>query len=68
MWDGYPTTPAQMGPMARTVTDLARLLDAMVGYDPEDPLTALGVNVKHLPYAQYLKRDAPQGCAHRRAS
>jgi amidase len=61
MWDGYPTTPAQMGPMARTVTDLARLLDAMVGYDPEDPLTALGVNVKHLPYAQYLKRDGLKG-------
>ncbi len=61
MWDGYPTTPAQMGPMARTVTDLATLLDVMVGYDPEDPLTALGVNVKHLPYAQYLKRDGLKG-------
>ena len=43
MWDGYPTQHAQMGPMARTVRDLAKLLDGMVGYDPEDPLTALGV-------------------------
>ena len=43
MWDGYPTEAAQMSPIARTVTDLARLLDVMVGYDPEDPLTALGV-------------------------
>jgi len=25
MWDGYPTLAAQMGPMARSVTDLARL-------------------------------------------
>jgi Asp-tRNA(Asn)/Glu-tRNA(Gln) amidotransferase A subunit family amidase len=29
--------------MARTVRDLAKLLDGMVGYDPEDPVTALGV-------------------------
>jgi Asp-tRNA(Asn)/Glu-tRNA(Gln) amidotransferase A subunit family amidase len=43
MWDGYPTVHAQMGPMARTVRDLAKLLDGMVGYDPEDPVTALGV-------------------------
>ena len=42
MWDGYPTMHAQMGPMARTVGDLAKLLDSMVGYDPEDPVTALG--------------------------
>jgi amidase len=41
MWDGYPSSTAQMGPMARTVRDLAQLLDAMVGYDPEDPVTAL---------------------------
>ena len=61
MWDGYPTTAAQMGPMARTVTDLAKLLDVMVGYDPEDPLTALGVNVKHLPYTNYLKRNGLKG-------
>jgi len=27
--------------LARTVTDLARLLEVMVGYDPEDPLTAV---------------------------
>jgi Asp-tRNA(Asn)/Glu-tRNA(Gln) amidotransferase A subunit family amidase len=61
MWDGYPTTPAQVGPMARTVTDLARLLDVMVGYDPEDPLTALGVNVKHVPYSKYLDRNGLKG-------
>ena len=43
MWDGYPSPTAQMGPMARSVRDLAQLLDAMVGYDPEDPVTALGI-------------------------
>src|ERR1700726_4737783 len=38
MYDGYPSEAASMGPMARTVRDLAELLDVMVGYDPEDPL------------------------------
>jgi amidase len=61
MWDGYPTTPAQIGPMARTVADLATLLDVMVAYDPEDPLTALGVNVRHVPYARYLDRNGLKG-------
>jgi len=31
------------GPVARTVADAARLLDAMAGYDPADPVTARGV-------------------------
>src|SRR5215831_4411985 len=30
MYDGYPSEPATMGPMARTVRDLAELLDAMI--------------------------------------
>ncbi|MEU7769364.1 amidase [Nocardia sp. NPDC049190] len=29
------------GPMGRTVADLARVLDAIVGYDPADPFTAV---------------------------
>ena len=61
MWDGYPTTASQVGPMARTVTDLAKLLDVMVAYDPEDPLTALGVNVKQAPYTRYLDANALRG-------
>jgi Asp-tRNA(Asn)/Glu-tRNA(Gln) amidotransferase A subunit family amidase len=31
------------GPVARTVADAARLLEAMAGYDPADPVTARGV-------------------------
>jgi Asp-tRNA(Asn)/Glu-tRNA(Gln) amidotransferase A subunit family amidase len=31
------------GPITRTVADAARLLDAMAGYDPADPVTARGV-------------------------
>ena len=54
MWDGYPSPTAQMGPMARTVKDLVLLLDSMVGYDPEDPVTALGVGMVEGSYTKYL--------------
>ncbi len=61
MWDGYPTAAAQMGPMARTVRDLAELLDVMVGYDPEDPLTALGIGKADGSYTRFLDKDALKG-------
>jgi len=61
MWDGYPSATAQMGPMARTVKDLATLLDAMVGYDPEDPVTALGIGQAPASYARLLDRNALKG-------
>jgi Asp-tRNA(Asn)/Glu-tRNA(Gln) amidotransferase A subunit family amidase len=61
MWDGYPTLHAQMGPMARSVRDLAKLLDGMVGYDPEDPLTALGVGKVNGNYTRYLDQDGLNG-------
>ena len=61
MYDGYPSEAASMGPMARTVRDLAVLLDVMVGYDPEDPQTALGVG--HIPrsYTSSLDKSSLQG-------
>lgn len=61
MYDGYPSEPATMGPMARNVRDLAELLDAMVGYDPEDPQTALGVG--HVPesYTKSLDKNSLKG-------
>jgi amidase len=61
MWDGYPSPTAQMGPMARTVKDLAQLLDGMVGYDPEDPVTALGVGIVEGSYTKYLDRNGLAG-------
>jgi amidase len=57
MWDGYPSPTAQMGPMARSVRDLAQLLDAMVGYDPEDPVTALGVGQASGSYTKSLDKN-----------
>jgi Asp-tRNA(Asn)/Glu-tRNA(Gln) amidotransferase A subunit family amidase len=54
-------TQDEIGPIARTVTDAALLLDVMAGYDPSDPITAFGVG--HIPqsYAQRLSRDALKG-------
>ncbi len=42
VFGGWPTMNGSVGPMARTVGDLARLLDCMVGYDSDDPATAHG--------------------------
>jgi len=58
---GWPEVTGHLGPMARTVTDLAILLDTMVGYDPEDPLTAHSVG--HIPesFTSFLDRDGLQG-------
>jgi Asp-tRNA(Asn)/Glu-tRNA(Gln) amidotransferase A subunit family amidase len=61
MWDGYPSPTAQMGPMARTVKDLASLLDGMVGYDPEDSVTALGIGMLDGSYTRFLDRDGLKG-------
>jgi Asp-tRNA(Asn)/Glu-tRNA(Gln) amidotransferase A subunit family amidase len=47
--------------MARTVADLAKLLDVMVGYDPEDPLTALGVGENPRTYTASLDRNGLKG-------
>src|SRR5215469_10187698 len=61
MYDGYPSEPASMGPMARTVRDVAELLDVMVGYDPQDPLTALGVGHAPPSYTRLLDRNGLRG-------
>jgi Asp-tRNA(Asn)/Glu-tRNA(Gln) amidotransferase A subunit family amidase len=57
----WPEIFGSLGPMARTVTDLAKLLDAMVGYDPEDPITARGVG--HIPesFTKFLHKDGLKG-------
>ena len=57
----WPEVFGSLGPMARTVKDLARLLDVMVGYDPEDPITARGVG--HIPdtFTKFLNKDGLKG-------
>jgi Asp-tRNA(Asn)/Glu-tRNA(Gln) amidotransferase A subunit family amidase len=47
--------------MARTVADLAKLLDVMVGYDPEDPITARGVGHAPESFTKFLNKDGLRG-------
>lgn len=54
-------TQDEVGPITRTVTDAALLLDVMAGYDPNDPITAFGVSHSPTSYAQLLNRDALKG-------
>ncbi len=52
------TTQDEVGPITRTVEDAARMLDAMAGYDPADPITAFGV--RHIP-GSYTETLDPNG-------
>jgi len=57
----WPEIFGSLGPMARSVKDLSTLLDVMVGYDPEDPITARGVG--HVPdtFTKFLNKDGLKG-------
>src|SRR5437773_4345031 len=61
VYSGWPERAGSLGPMARTVRDLAILLDVMVGYDSEDPLTATGVG--HIPdsFTGFLDKNGLKG-------
>jgi amidase len=58
-----PATPSQdtLGPMARTVRDAALLLDAIAGYDPNDPVTAYAVGQIPPTYTAFLNKDGLKG-------
>src|SRR6056297_4300858 len=49
------------GPLARSVADLALLLDVTVGYDPEDPQTAAGFGHFEGSFLDALDREALRG-------
>lgn len=61
VYAGWPSVNGSLGPMARSVTDLAKLLDVMAGYDPDDPVTARGVN--HIPdsFTKFLDKSGLKG-------
>ncbi len=61
VYDGWPGVAGSLGPMARTVRDLATLLDVMVGYDPEDPITVLGIGKVPATYTASLEPRGLQG-------
>ena len=60
-YSGWPQRAGTLGPMARTVKDLTILLDAIAGYDSEDPLTARGFG--HIPesFTAFLDKDGLRG-------
>jgi Asp-tRNA(Asn)/Glu-tRNA(Gln) amidotransferase A subunit family amidase len=55
------TTQDEAGPITRTVEDAARMLDVMAGYDPDDPITAFGVNRIPPTYTAFLNRESLKG-------
>ena len=61
VYAGWPSINGSLGPMARTVTDLAKLLDVMVGYDPEDPVTARGVGHAPESFTRFLDKNGLKG-------
>jgi amidase len=49
------------GPLGRTVTDVATILDVLVGYDPADPQTARSVGNTPATYTASLQAGALRG-------
>ena len=49
------------GPLARTLMDAAKMLNVLVGYDPNDPATAGGVGNAEADYTKCLKMDGVKG-------
>lgn len=57
----YSFTQDAAGPMARTVTDAAKMLNVLTGYDPGDPATAWNIGNTEKDYARYLKAKGLKG-------
>jgi len=52
----------RVGPMCRTVEDVARVLDVYAGYDPADELTAFSTNrLPEKPYWTYARGQSLKG-------
>jgi Asp-tRNA(Asn)/Glu-tRNA(Gln) amidotransferase A subunit family amidase len=61
VYSGWPSLAGSLGPMTRTIADTAAVLDVIVGYDPEDPLSAYGVGHTPPSFVQFLDRDGLKG-------
>ena len=49
------------GPMCRTVTDAAKMLDVLAGFDPADPYTATAIIAGEVKYSELLDQTALSG-------
>ena len=58
---GVASPQDTVGPMARTVTDVAKILSCMMGEDPRDPVTHHGEARREIDYAARLETTALQG-------
>ncbi len=50
-----------VGPMCRSVEDATRVLDIMVGYDPNDPITKYSERKSPQNYTDFLQKDGLKG-------
>lgn len=50
-----------VGPMCRTVEDATRVLEIMVGYDPNDPITKYSEGKTSQNYTQFLQKNGLKG-------
>ena len=60
MMPANPTSDT-LGPMTRTVSDAARLLEVLAGYDPNDPVTAYAAREVPDSYTAGLEADGLRG-------
>ena len=61
VYSGWPSLAGSLGPIARTIADTAAVLDVIVGYDPEDPLSAFGVGKLPENFRTFLDKDGLKG-------
>jgi Asp-tRNA(Asn)/Glu-tRNA(Gln) amidotransferase A subunit family amidase len=57
----YSFTQDAVGPLARSVSDAAKMLNELVGYDADDPATARSVGNTEKDYTKFLKTDGVKG-------
>lgn len=57
----FSSTFDSPGPMTRTVTDSALVLNTLAGYDPADPATKASLGKVPRDYTAYLRKDALKG-------
>jgi len=57
VYSGWPSLAGSLGPMTRTIADTAAVLDVIVGYDAEDPLTAHAVGHAPASFKSFLDKN-----------
>lgn len=60
-YGSWPDKSGSLGPITRTVADAAAVLDAIVGFDPDDPSTAWGVGQLDGSFGSHLDASALAG-------